>query len=354
MTRNRIIFLFVPLVIGLVAVFNWTNSKSNNTKQSNRKGVYTVDTIRPVLYKESRVVEFEGSIKPIGKVNVTFTIPGTLVAGEIPLTEGSNFRESDILFKLDLKVLFKEMSAKKKELKLLAEQLEQEIATNYSGEKSSWETLISNILPTRRLPACPSFISKLNGQKFQKFTDAYQEVKKLEDGTDAYYYFAPFSGTVLAINKKIGEKVLSQECVAQIAPRQIYFAEFKMPKEDALLLKQKDEVSMVQGNKQFKGRVTKITHKDYSPNAIVECSISSKVITINQKVTLQFQRNSAYFFVPYHLIRSNTLWIYRSGKSMKIEATIIEWKKDSVAIKELKPGDLVLRKSPKSRSISCK
>jgi hypothetical protein len=39
---------------------------------------------------------------------------------------------------------------------------------------------------------------------------------------------------------------------------------------------------------------------------------------------------------------------------MKITATILEWKKDSVAIKELLPGDLVLRKALKSRSISCK
>jgi hypothetical protein len=340
--------------MALVVVLNWTNSKSKNTKQSKEIEKFTVDTIRPVLYKEFRIVDFEGSIKPIGKTNVTFTIPGTLVAGEIPLTVGKNFRESEILFKLDLKVLFKEISAKKKELKLLAEQLEQEIATNYSGEKSAWESLIANILPTKRLPAGPSFISKSNGPKFQKFKDTYDEVKKLEEGIDAYYYFAPFSGTVLSINKKVGEKVLSEECVAQIAPFQIYFAEFKIPKEDALSLRRKDEVSLIQGNKQLKGRVTKISKKADGPFAIVECSISSKVSTIDQKVTLQVQRNSAYFFVPYHLVRYNTLWIYRSGRSMKIEATILEWKKDSVAIKELKPGDLVLRKSPKSRSISCK
>jgi hypothetical protein len=285
---------------------------------------------------------------------VTFSIPGTLVPGEIPLSVGKVFRDGDILFKLDLRMLFKEISAKKKELKLLAEQLEPEIATNYSLEKGSWETLTSNILPTKRLPACPSFISKSNGPKFQKFKDAYDEVKKLEDGIDAYYYFAPFSGTVLSINKKVGKKVLSEECVAQIAPFQMYFAEFKIPKEDALLLKRSNEVSMFQGKKQLKGRVAKINQKGYGPYAIVECSISSTLSNFDQKVQLQLQRNSAYFFVPYHLLRSNALWIYRSGRSMRITATILEWKKDSVAIKELKPGDLVLRKLPKSRSISCK
>ena len=354
MTRKRIIFLLIPLLIALIVLLNWRNSKSIRIKQSKEKGAFAVDTIRPVLYKESLVVEFEGSIKPIGKVNVTFSIPGTLVPGEIPLSVGKVFRDGDILFKLDLRVLFKEISAKKKELKLLAEQLEPEIATNYSGEKGSWETLTSNILPTKRLPACPSFISKSNGPKFQKFKDAYDEVKKLEDGIDAYYYFAPFSGTVLSINKKVGEKVLSEECVAQIAPFQMYVAEFKIPKEDALLLKRSNEVSMFQGKKQLKGRVAKINQKGYGPYAIVECSISSTLSYFDQKVQLQLQRNSAYFFVPYHLLRSNALWIYRSGRSMKITATILEWKKDSVAIKELLPGDLVLRKALKSRSISCK
>jgi hypothetical protein len=354
MRLKHIIFILILLVTAFVVVLQRCNSQKIRVQQSNKKKSYSVDSVVPVVYKESRVVEFEGSIKPIGKVNVNFSIPGTLVPGEIPLSVGKIFRESDILFKLDLRGIFKEISAKKKELKLLAEQLEPEIANNYSGEKSAWEILTSNILPTKRLPACPSFISKSHGPKYQKFKDAYDEVKNMEDGIDAYYYFAPFSGTVIAIKKKIGEKVLSGECVAQIAPFQFYFAEFKIPKEDVFLLKLNDEVSMIQGDKQLICRVAKISEKVDGPCALVECSFSSKLFNNDQKVILRLERNSAYYFVPYHLVRSNGLWIYRSGRSMKIEATILEWKKDSVAIKELKPGDLVLRKLPKSRSISCK
>jgi len=250
--------------------------------------------------------------------------------------------------------LYMDIIAKKKALKATADRLNQEIAIDYGSQSVLWDSFIAALLPTKRLPACPPFIKESKNKKFQEFKDAYVDAEKLETAIEDYYCFAPFSGTVLAMNKKIGEKVLSEECVAQIAPFQIYFVEFKIPKEDALVLKRKDEVSMIQGHKQLKGRVAKITQKADGPFSAVECSISSKVSTIGQKVKLQLQRNSAYFFVPYHLVRSNALWIYRSGRSMKIEATIIEWKKDAVAIKELKPGDLVLRKSPKSRTISCK
>ncbi len=354
MSRNRIIFLLILLVTALVVALNWTNSRSNSLKQSKDKEEFTVDTIRPVLSKESRVVEFEGSIKSIGKINVSFTVPGTLLPGDFVLEVGKTFRENDILFKLDIYTLFKEISAKKKELKVLAERLHQEKVIDYGPDSEMWDSFTAALLPTKRLPACPSFIKESKNKKVQEFNDAYDEVEKLEAAIEDYYYFAPFSGTVLAVNKKVGEKVLSEACVAQIAPFQIYFVEFKIPNEDAFVLKRKDEVSMIQGNKQLKGRVAKITQKGDGPFSKVECSISSKVSTIGQKVKLQLQRNLVYFFVPYHLVRSNALWIYRSGRSMKIEATILAWKKDAVAIKELKPGDLVLRKSPKSRTISCK
>jgi DNA-directed RNA polymerase subunit H (RpoH/RPB5) len=178
-------------------------------------------------------------------------------------------------------------------------------------------------------------------------------VEKLEAAIEDYYYFAPFSGTVLAMNKKVGEKVLSEECVAQIAPFQSYFAEFKVQKEDLDLLKLKDEVALSLNKKQVKGRVIKISRSKDSAYATIECSLSTTLSTRGEKITIQRLRKSEYLYIPCHLVRNDSVWICRHGQSMKIHATILEWKKDSVAIKELNPGDLVLRKRQKSGVISC-
>ncbi len=354
MTRRHVKFLLSALVLLLVGLFYWRSTQTKRVEHKQENKTYSVDSIVPILYKDSSLVEYEGILKPVGIKNVSFSIPGTLLLGDFSLEVGKTFQENDILYKLDMYTLYKDISAKKKELKALAERLNQEIAIDYGSQSDLWDSFTSTLLPTKRLPAFPPFIKESKNKKMQEFTEAYKEVEKLEESIEAYYFFAPFSGTVLSINKKIGDQIHVEECVAQIAPFQIYFVEFKIPNEDAFVLKRKDEVSMIQGNKQLKGRVAKITQKGDGPFSKVECSISSKVSTIGQKVKLQLQRNLVYFFVPYHLVRSNALWIYRSGRSMKIEATILAWKKDAVAIKELKPGDLVLRKSPKSRTISCK
>ena len=347
------IFLLTPLFLLLVGLFYWRSTQTKRVEHKQENKTYSVDSIVPVLYKDSSLVEYEGILKPVGIKNVSFSIPGTLLIGDFSLEVGKTFRENDILFKLDIYKLYKEISAKKKELKVLAERLNQEIASNYSLELNTWNSFTSALLPTKRLPACPSFIKESKNKKVQEFNGAFEEVEKLEAAIEDYYYFAPFSGTVLAMNKKVGEKILSGECVAQIAPFQIYFAEFKVPKEDLAMLKVKDEVSLSLNKKRVKGCVTKISFSADGSFATVECSLSKTVVKGGEKITLKLQRNNESIYIPSHLLRHDSLWISRQGRSLKIHATVLNWKKDSVAIKELKPGDLVLRKRPRSGAIAC-
>ena len=353
MTRKRIIFLLILFILALFVVLNWRNSQTSRVPQPRGKETFKVDSIVPTLYKDTSVVAYEGIIKPAVNVNLTFSIDGILMPGDFPLEIGKIVRENDILFKLDLRQLFKELSAKKKELKVLAEGLNQEITINHADQKDSWDSFTSNLLPTKRLPTLPSFLSKSKNPIIHEFTKAYDEVVRIEARTEDYYIFAPFSGTIASVKKKIGEQIRAEECVAQIAPFQIYVAQFKIFKVDLGLIKLKDEVKLSINKKQLKGRVIKISLSKDSTYATIECSLSKSVTNRTEKISLQLQRNSACFYIPSHLLRNDSLWISRHGKSMKIHATILDWTKDSVAIKELKPGDFVLRKRLKSGIIAC-
>jgi len=353
MTRRHVKFLLSALVLLLVWLFYWRSTQTKRVEHKQENKTYSVDSIVPILYRDSGLVQYEGIIKPLGIKNVSFAISGTLLQGDFALEVGKTFRENDILFKLDFYKLYKEISAKKKELKVLAERLNQEIAIDYGSQSELWDSFTAALLPAKRLPACPSFIKESKNKKVQEFNGAFEEVEKLEAAIEDYYYFAPFSGTVLAMNKKVGEKILSEECVAQIAPFQIYFVEFKVQKEDLDLLKLKDEVALSLNKKQVKGRVIKISRSKDSAYATIECSLSTTLSTRGEKITIQLLQKSEYLYIPCHLVRNDSVWICRHGQSMKIHATIMDWKKDSVAIKELNPGDLVLRKRPKSGVISC-
>jgi multidrug efflux pump subunit AcrA (membrane-fusion protein) len=317
------------------------------------KETFEVDSIVPILSKDTSVVVYNGIIKPAVNVNLTFSIDGVLMRGDFPLEVGKIVHENDILFKLDLRQLFKELSAKKMDLKARAEGLNQEIAANQSDQKDSWNSFTLNILPTKRLPALPAFTKKSKNPLIESFTKAYDDVERLEARTEDYYVFAPFSGTIVSVNKKIGERIQAGECVAQLAPFQIYYAQFKISKADLGLIKQKDEVSLFLNKEQLQGRVTKISLSKDSNYAMVQCGLSKSVENRSQKIILKLRRNSEFLYIPSHLLRNDSLWIFRQGRSMKIHTTILEWKKDSVAIKELKPGDIVLQKRQKSRAIAC-
>lgn len=347
------IFLLIPLVTALVVVLNWRNSPSSGAKQKRDHASLTLDSIVPVLYNDSGVVVYDGIIKAAESVNVSFPIDGILMPGDFPLEVGKNVRENDILFKLDLRQLFKELSARKKELQALAEGLNQEISTNHSDQKVEWDSFKSNVLPTKRLPSLPSFITKSKNPLILEFIKAYQEVARIEARTKDFYFFAPFSGTVVAVKKKVGEQIRAGESVAQLASFQLYIAKFQVSKEHLGALNMKDEITLSMNKKQLKGRVKKISLSKDGTYASVECSLTESVENSAEKITLQLQRYSECFYIPSHLLRNDSLWITRQGRSMKIHATILHWKNDSVAINELKPGDVVLRKRQKSRAIAC-
>ena len=353
MTRKRIIFLLILFITALFIVLNWRNSPSNRVPQPRGKETFKVESIVPILYKDTRVISYQGIIKPADNVNLTFSIDGILMPGDFPLELGKIVRENDILFKLDLRQLFKELSAKKRDLKVLAEGLNQEISTNHSDQKDLWDSFTFNVLPTKRLPELPSFLTKSKNARTQEFIKAYEEVEKLEARIENYYVFAPFSGTIVSVKKKIGEQIRAGECVAQMVPFQIQISEFKVSKMDIGLLKLKDEVKLTSNKKQLKGRIIKISFSKDSAYATVECSLSKSLTHRDDKITLQLQRNSECFYIPGHLLHEDSVWIFRQGRSMKIPATVLDWKKDSVAVKELKPGDVVLRKTLKSGVISC-
>lgn len=340
-------------MIALFLVLNWKNSQSSQMPQSRGKEMFKVDSILPTLYKDTSIVAYEGIIKPAVNVDLTFSIDGILMQGDYPIEVGTMVRENDILFKLDLRQLFKELSAKKKELKRLAEGLDQEIASIHSDQKDAWESFKSNLSPSKRLPGFPPFLTKSKKPIIEEFINAYDELVRIEARTKKYYVFAPFPGTIVSVKKKIGEQIRTEECVAQLSPFQILIAQFKISKVDLDLIKLKEEVKLSLNKKQFKGRVIKISLSKEGTYAMVECSLAQSVTNRTEKINLHLQRKSACYYIPSHLLRNDSLWISRLGQSMKIHATILGWKKDSVAIKELKLGDFILRKRPKTGVISC-
>ena len=119
MTRRHVKFLLSALVLLLVGLFYWRSTQTKRVEHKQENETYSVDSIVPILYKDSGLVQYEGIIKPVGIKNVSFAISGTLLQGDFALEVGKTFQENDILFKLDMYKLYKEISAKKKELRFL-------------------------------------------------------------------------------------------------------------------------------------------------------------------------------------------------------------------------------------------
>ena len=51
---------------------------------------------------------------------------------------------------------------------------------------------------------------------FEEFTKTYEEVERLEAQIEDYYVFAPFSGTIVSLMKKIGEQIAIIDIVIKI------------------------------------------------------------------------------------------------------------------------------------------
>lgn len=238
---------------------------------------------------------FSGEVVPYEEITIAFEVSGKLEKGDIDLLVGKNFKEKELICKVNFEEAFYNLGYKKAHLCYLIIEALPEINSKFPAEKEKWETFLNSISPSNLLPEFPQFSSeeeKIFIQSKDIFGD-YLATRSLEVGMKKYIFLAPFNGTITEVSKGIGSTVIPGQMIAKIARTDKKEIRAEIPVTEISSFKNAKEISIIDesGNELGIGKIERISEKSNVDNQKTTVYFSIKLskgkhIFSGQKVKL--------------------------------------------------------------------
>lgn len=350
--KGRNLFLLGLLlgVIGIIAVVLFRReSPSEKEKVSPEKG----ESFTTMLAKETTLlntVNIEGEIVPAVKQSISFGIDGVLEKGDVMLKPGSHFKFNQLLYRVDIKEIFQELSVAKIQLSASMNRVRSDIERLFPAEKNKWQYFMERIDPATRLPDFPILNSDEERAFFRATTILKEYIKavKLEAEIEKHFFLAPFDGYVLEVKKKPGQRIRSGEKIAFIAKEGKLNVQVECTASQAKELNKKESIVFTddKGNTIGKGKCLKsIPDKfDEGKNRVVfSFQPENKFEPLHgMKVGIQISDSEKCFKLPASSVNSNKVKLLFNEQIIEREVTILRSIKDSVYLKGLNENEIVV------------
>lgn len=350
--KGRNLFLLGILVGIVFAVIFLLFNKEENSGE--KKAASSEDRSNStILAKETTVshsLKIDGKLIPAMKRNVQFTINGKLEKGDLSIQPGTHFKFNQLLYRLDIKDIFLELSDAKKQLLSSMKGLATDIEQQFPSEKNKWQYFTERIDPAKRLPAFPI----LNSDEERTFFRAtpilkeYIKAAQLETDIEKHFYLAPFDGIVLEVYKKPGQKIQSGQKIALIAQEGKLNVQLNCSDSQAKELAGQGSIVFTNNAGETVGKGKYIsTQKDKTVANSNNVLFSFKAeknnkAAIGQLVQVELKINETCFILPAKSLKSNKVKILHEDQILEREVTIIRSSKDSAFVKGLNEDEIVL------------
>ena len=330
-----------------------TNPETNNT---NKKKNNPKSEVVPSIQVKNELVEsellLEGKIEYRTIKAITFSIGGTLEAGDVSLKQGTEFKFNDLLFKLNMKDAFALLSAKKKDLansfNVFIRNLSKNGTSQQVGELiniDKWVTFTTQLKPEKRLPKFPTFRTKTEENLLleNNLFVQYDEVLKMEQEIEHYFYLSPFDGTVLSVKSKIGNRIKPNQTIARIAKK----GEYKLiARVDGAQPNPSTSLELFNDGKESIGHANYLSSKKVGNQK--ELSFSIKLnkgvrIEIGQSVYLNTKlKNQNACYLPKAAVKKYSVNVWENGMKQKKKILILKEEENRYLVAGLKDGEVVL------------
>ncbi len=220
MNRKVVLGIVFIIIIGGTFVFsNFLISQKELPPQRPRTETKNYVKAIPVVYKPLPVsVEVFGRVGSSQQLNLVAEVGGKLLPGNIQFKEGTNFRQGDILARINnSEQLFNLQSRKSNFLNLVASVLP-DIKIDFPDNYKQWDDYYNNIDLDKTLPTLPGGLST-KAKAFlatKNILSEYYAIKGLEDNLKKYTLTAPYNGSIQSVSIEIGSVVNPGSVVASI------------------------------------------------------------------------------------------------------------------------------------------
>lgn len=175
-----------------------------------------------------------GRVTSARPVQLISEVAGVLMPGEVPFKPAQPFGKGDLLVKVDDRQIRLQLSAKKAELLTALAQLLPELKIEYPAEYEKWLAYFGQCEFDRTLPELPEpanekiklFLARFNVYKF------YFDVRDLEIRLDKHYFRAPFDGSIVSTDLRVGSTARLGAMLGEIISLEDLEVEVSLPVEE--------------------------------------------------------------------------------------------------------------------------
>ena len=253
---------FIVIVVGGYMFMGFLASQKEAPPERPKPEV--INYVKVVEYTPNSIeteVEAYGRIGSSQALNLTTEVGGRLLAGNVRFKEGENFRKGELLCRVhDAEQRLTLQARKSTFLNLLASILP-DIRIDFSDRFDTWQAYFDAIDLEKDLPALPKAASTKEKTFLatKNILGEFYSIKSLEENLRKYYVYAPYNGSISAVNIEVGSVVNPGTLVGSIIRTDQLELEIPVELRDIRFVEDGKRVKVVgQDDKEWNGKVARI------------------------------------------------------------------------------------------------
>ncbi len=215
---TKIVMPVAILVIAFLAMVGLLSLKSEPEKRPPTARAKVVETEVVSLLGVQTEVTAYGRVASAQPVQLFAEVSGTLEAGDIPFKPSQSFSRGDLLLKIDERQAQLNLNSVKSDLMTALATVLPEIKVDFPDEYRIWQDYFDSCqfgkkadpLPETSNPRIKLFLSRFNVYKL------FFTVRDLEILLEKHYFYAPFDGSIVSADLRVGSTARNGTALGQI------------------------------------------------------------------------------------------------------------------------------------------
>ncbi len=215
---TKFIMPAVVIVIGAILMFTLLGMKSEVTRRTPKPRPKVVSTLIAAPRTIGTHITAMGKVASAQPVDIYSEVTGVLQSGDIPFLPAQSFKKGDLLLKVDDRQIKLDIKSAKSDLISALAVVTAEIKTDFPDEYSVWRDYLDNIKFGQPLAQLPD----INNQRIRMILSRlnvyrhYFKVNDLEIMLEKHYIYAPFDGSIVIADMRVGSTTRNGTHLGQI------------------------------------------------------------------------------------------------------------------------------------------
>jgi len=251
--------IYLPVIIVVVSfliMMGLMSLKSDTPRKTPEVRAKLVETKIVELSQVQSAITAYGRVTSTQPIQLYSEVAGIMEQGEVPFKPAQSFSRGDLLLKIDDRQAKLDLNSAKSDLLNSLANVLPEIKLDFPDEYQVWEDYFNTCEFDKKTPVLP----ESDNQRIKLFLSRYNvyslyfKVRNLEITLDKHYFYAPFDGSIISTEMRIGSTVRVNSLLGKIINLEQLEVELQVSVDDIVWLDRMQQV--VYTSSEFPGQWT--------------------------------------------------------------------------------------------------